>query len=206
MKELYSNADDCYELTKMLRNKLNNKMHFIVAPYTEVVEGKYQCLDIKNYKDYDEYMKDKVLFNYKYLKNGFLRITVGEENEELSLGHKLAVLSEFYKALKEEFGEPTLFYTIKEDNESTLNLQWSFDNKKEDIKEFKNNKAFNDANVEKVILIDSYKNHNNNIGLPYELSFLIKEDIDNYIKYKKGYLKLDKENEKINIKKKMLKI
>ena len=31
MKELYSNADDCYELTKMLRNKLGIYRNLIVT-------------------------------------------------------------------------------------------------------------------------------------------------------------------------------
>ena len=204
MKEKYSSAEDCYELAKMLHNKLNNKMVLLTAPYIEVVEGKYNCFGANKYKKMEDYIKDKVIFHFKYLKNEFLRITVGSEDDNHTTGHKLAVLSEFYKVLKEEFKEPTLFYTIKEDNEKTLSLQWSFKNSKEDIENFLNNKCFNDANIKKAIVIDSDKNKNNNIGLPVELCDIIKDNIEDYIEYKKGCLELEKELEISNDKKKIL--
>lgn len=207
MKERYSNADDCYELAKKLYNRLNNKMILLTAPYIEVVEGKYNCFKESRYSNFEDYRNDKVLFNFKYLKNDFLRITIGSEDDNHSIGHKLAILSDFYKVLKEDFDEPTIFYTIKEDEGKTLNLQWSFNNKEEDINDFLNNNCFNDANVDKVIIIDNNKNKiiNNNTGLPVELSNIIKDNIEDYIKYKKGCYELGKINEETNHKKRILK-
>lgn len=206
MKEKYSNAEDCYKLAKILYNKLNNKMIILTSPYIEVVEGKYNCFGKNKYSKMEDYINDKVNFNFKYLKNEFLRITVGSEDDKHSTGHKLAVLSDLYKVLKNEFGEPTLFYTIKEDEENTLNLQWSFKNREEDIKDFLNNNCFDDANISKVRVIDSNKNTDNNIGLPIELSDIIKENIEDYIRYKKGCLELDRKLEERNNKKKILKM
>ena len=204
MKERYSNADDCYELAKLLYNRLNNKMILLTSPHIEVVEGKYNCFGINRYSKMEDYINDKVMFNFKCLKNDFIRITIGSEDDKHSLGHKLAVLSDIYKVLKDEFGEPTVFYTIKEDKEKTLNLQWSFKNKNEDIKDFLNNNCFDDANIAKVMIIDSYKNKDNNIGLPIELINIIKDNIEDYIKYKKGCLEQDKKIELSTSKKKIL--
>ena len=206
MKKIYSNADDCYKLSKLLFDKLGYKMDINTNSYSETIEGDYRCFDNDYYQDYKEYLEDKLPFSLKYVKNNFLTLSVGNDNENHSLGHKLVVLSEFYKVLKDEFGEPTIFYTTKYNNDKTFNLQWAFNNKKEFIKNSINNKYLNNSNLSNVIVIDSYNNQNNNIGLPVELSFLVKEDIDNYIKYKKGCLKLDKEIARINTKKKLLKI
>lgn len=204
MKDKYSNANDCYELTKLLYEKLKYKIKITTSPYVGVVEGEYNCFNYSNYQSHEDYLKDKVLFNYKYLKDEFLRISVGSENDNHSLGHKLAILSDIYKVLRKEFGEPTLFYTVKEDKEKALNLQWSFKNKKDDIDKFLNNKCFDDANVAKVVVINN--NKNNAIGLPIELLDMVKENIDDYVIYKKGCLELDKKNNEINYKRKLLKL
>ena len=135
-------------------------------------------------------------FYFKYSKNEFLRISVGSNHFGSSLGEKLAALSDFYEILSEEYGEPTLFYTTKEDEEGLLTLQWSFINKEEEIEKFKNGKYFDDAEVDKLIIFgekgDTEKNNlsdktkqiiSKRVGLPFELIYLVD---DYFAKHKIG--------------------
>lgn len=199
MKELYSNKEDCFELAKKLNQKLGPKIEFYVNSYQEVISGKYYSLSWNRYTNYRDYCNDAVTFYLKFCKNGFLRIGVGDYIGNSSLGHRLAVLSDFYEVLKEEYGEPTVFYTTKNDDENILNFQWSFCNKEEVIKSFENGTAFDDSQIDELIIIDpKYSIYNgslrestrsfigSNIGLPFLMSNLIDEDLENYIKYKKG--------------------
>lgn len=211
MKELYSNAKDCKEITQLLREKLKNKMELDFSLPT-VPNGKYQCLPRNVYNSYDEYKKDEVAFAFKYCKDGFLRITVGNGISQQTIGHKLAVLSDFYEVLVERFGEPTLFYTTKDDEEKSISLQWSFANKEEDIQSFREGTVFDDAEVEELIIFgesndkssgyqlsDTTKKSNSRIvGLPFELVHLAEENIEDYVKYKKGKIMGYPEGSKID--------
>lgn len=199
MKELYSNRRDCLELAKELNQKLGTKINFTGLFYQEVPSGKYHCLPYNRYESYQDYEKDVVSFYYKFCKDGFLRIGVGDYNNRSSLGHKLAALSDLYGVLKEKFGEPTVFYTTKNDDENMLNFEWAFCDKEEVVKSFENGTVFDDDEIDELIIIDSeYSSYNGhlsesartffeeNIGLPFLMQTLIEEDIEDYVKYKKG--------------------
>lgn len=200
MKELYSNGDDCLELARTLSKALKGKIKFYGSCRQEVISGVYYCQNWTEFNDYYEYKKSAVHFWYKFCAGGFLRISVGESVYEKSTGEKLAVLSDFYEVLSREFGNPTLFYTTKDDDEKCLNLEWSFVNKEETIQSFKNGTAFDDAEIDKLIIIGEIKSTVNgfrlndtskqiisqSIGLPFELISLVDENIEDYAKCKFG--------------------
>jgi len=200
MSELYSNAEDCNKIAKILYNKLKRKIEFYGSTYQEVISGKYHCLPFKTYNSYDDYKSDEVSFAYKFCENGFLRISVGDAIYKKTIGHKLAVLSDFYEVISEIYGVPTLFYIIKDDDENTINLQWSFVEKEQDIENFKNGTAFDDARIDELIVFDEPTKQNDacilndttkkmiaeQIGLPFELIYLLDKNIDDFIKYKHG--------------------
>lgn len=189
--ELYSNGDDCKELAQILNNGIKGEITFSWNNYEQIMGGNYDCL-LSNNNTYLEFLnkeKEQVKFYYKFLKDGFLRIGVG--NNPLSkktVGHKLAALSDFYQVLSKNFGEPTLFYTEENDDEEYLNFEWAFKYKKEVIEAFKNNTIFDDGGkVKDLIIIGEQPDKfiSNQLGLPIELLGLVEKNIDDYIKYKK---------------------
>ena len=198
MQELYSNDKDCYQLYKMLRKKMGNKIEYCDTPYAELFEGKYFSHYREPHSDLDYLFERGLPFYYKFCKDGFLRIGVGSYHHNTSIGEKLAALSEFYEVLSEKFGEPTVFYTTKNDDEGLLSMQWSFINKEEDIQEFKEGTCFDDAEIDKLIIIgepkqktDGYQLNDitkkiisKHIGLPFELLSLVDENIEDFIKFK----------------------
>ena len=200
MPELYSNAEDCSKLAKLLKSKLKEKIEFWGSTYQEVVSGKYRSLPYEKYGDYIDYKNDEILFSYKFCENGFLRISIGDSIYKKSIGHKLAVLSDFYEVLNEIYGSPTLFYTVKDDDENTLNLQWSFSQKEEDIQDFKNGTAFDDAELDELIVFGEIKEQSGiyrlsdttrmmisrQVRLPFELIYLVDENIKDFVQYKQG--------------------
>ena len=195
MKEIYSNAEDCHNLAIKLEKKLSSKILFSVSTRQEVVSGKFYSLTYDKYNDYDEYKKSSVDFSYKYFKDGFLRISIYDTINTTSLGHKLAILSDFYEILVNDFGNPTVFYTISS-KKNNINIQWSFINKEEDIQDFQNNTIFTDAKIDKLIILNTSqelapKTQNmisKNIKMPYELLPLLNENIDEFVKYKYGQI------------------
>ncbi len=192
MQELYSKDEDCFELYKILKSKMGNKIEYYGTPYISPFSGKYFS-HINSYYTY----KKGLPFYYKYSKNEFLRIQVGSSiYYNTSIGERLAALSDFYIVLSEIFGEPTVFYTIKDDDEKLLSLQWSFINKEEEINNFKNGTYFIDAVVDKLIIFNEQKSLNINeltkthishqLGLPLELIELMNKNIEDYLKYKEN--------------------
>ena len=200
MSELYSNAEDCHLLSKKLKKELGNKIEFVGSTYTSILCGKYISSYRRNkgkmfLEDYN-----CLLFYIKFVENGFLRVSTGSYLCDNSLGERLAALSGFYKVLSKEYGEPTIFYTTKDDDEELLNLQWSFVNKEEDIKEFQNGTYFDDAQIDRLIVFVQKKEESEEYkfsektkqaisrqaGLPFELLYLVCEDMDNYIKHING--------------------
>ena len=151
------------------------------------------------------------------LENGFLSIQVNDSvYKELSMGHKLAVLSDLYEVISEVYGEPTVFYTIKEDDENSINLEWDFIEKEETIESFKNGIRFEDDEVDKFIIIGEEiceKKTNvyslnkrtkemisKTVGLPFEMLPLVDENIEDFVLYKKGKVMRVPSNEKIKVK------
>lgn len=201
MKEMYSSADDCLELAKLLKSKLKEKIEFYGSAYLEVVQGKYHSLPYSRYESFIDYRNDEVEFSYRFLENGFLSIQVNDSAyKKFTLGHKLAVLSDLYEAISSKYGEPTIFYTIKDDDENSINLEWAFLQKEETIAAFKNGCRFDDAEVDELIImgeerIGAYKLNkgtkelvSKSIGLPFEMLLLINENVDDFVLYKKGGL------------------
>jgi len=201
MKELYSNADDCYKLARLLDSKLREKIEFLGSTFLEVVMGNYHSLPRNKYESFLEYRNDAVEFSYTFLENGFLRISVSDSAyKKASMGHKLAVLSDLYEVLSEKYGEPSVYFTLKDDEENSINLEWAFIEKQETIDAFKKGTMFDDAEVEDLIIIGEEKENTSSysltnrtkelisktIGLPFELIYLVDENIEDFVLYKKG--------------------
>ena len=199
MNEFYSKTEDCYLLAGKLKKELENKIEFWGSTYQEVPSGKY----LSSYRRKNgEYMFNGqyIPFYFKFSENEFLRIGVGSNYRGSSIGEKMAALSEFYSILSKEYGDPTVFYTIKGDDKEFLTLQWSFINKEEEIVKFRNGTYFDDAEIDKLIVIGKNKENiesysfngttrnfiSRQVGLPFELIYLIDEDIENFVKHKTG--------------------
>ena len=195
--EFKSNAEDCNELYCFLKDKLGKKINFSGTAYTSLFSGEY----FSPYRTYSEMFQPGIPFYIKFCKEGFLRISVGSNViKNTTAGEKLAALSDFYRALDETYGNPTVFYTTKKDDEALFSLQWSFVNKEEEIAKFKNDTYFDDASIDKLIIIDEKPNESlgynlkdetkqiisQQVGLPFELLPLIDENIEDYLMYTKG--------------------
>lgn len=201
MKEIYSNADDCLELARYLKKKMGNKIEFYGSVQQEVIQGKYFSHYREPHSDLDYLFEKGLSFCFKFCEGGFLRIGVGSlPPNQNSVGEKLAALSSFYEVLSEQYGEPTVFYTTKGDEEGTLSLHWSFINKEEEIQEFRNGSCFDDAEIEELIVIDEPRTQNTSdqlsdttrqfiarkIGIPFELISLVDKNIEEFLKFKTG--------------------
>ena len=201
MKELYSNADDCLKLSRLLKSRLKEKIEFWGSNYLEVVSGKYHSLPYNRYNNFTDYRNDEVGFSYKFLENGFLSIQVNDSAyKKFSVGHKLAVLSDLYEVISEEYGMPTVFYTTKDDDENSIYLEWYFIEKEETINAFKNGSRFDDAEIDELIIIGDETEKANTyclnkrtkeiisktVGLPFEMLHLVDENIEDFVLYKKG--------------------
>ena len=190
---------NCYELEHFLKDKLGKKINIYGVDNTNLF-GEY----FSQYRTYSEMFQPGLPFYIRYCLDGYIdgafRISVGNVTKNSTVGEKLAALSDFYLALVKTYGNPTAFYTTKEDVEKLFTLQWSFANKEEVITKFKNNTYFDDANIDKLIIIDEKTddviNHNlkdetkqiisEQIGLPFELLPLINENLEDYLMYTKG--------------------
>ncbi len=191
MKEVYSNEKDCRELRKILGKALGEKMEIYGVPY-EVVTGYYHSFPFYS----EGYFKDKLEFYYKYCNHEFLRIGVGDCISKSSDGHKLAALSDFCEALVEQFGEPTLFYTIKEDDEGMMNFQWclqlSPEAREQEIQMFREGTSTADAEIDCLIIMgedrsiseETRKLFLERMGLPFDMFPLIDKNVQDYIKYR----------------------
>ena len=180
MNELYSNIKDCNILARKLKEQLGNKIEFYNSINTATPNGKYLSSYRKNKGEYISLSNNCLPFYFKFVKDGFLRISIGSHSKDNSLGEKIAALSDFYKVLCNNYGEPTVFYTLKNDDEKLLNLHWSFDNKTEEIAEFQKNTYFDDAEIDTLIVLNQNKENtekHNQFDLPVELLHLIKLDI-----------------------------
>lgn len=190
---MYSNAFDCHELSCLLYSKLGDQIRFSGSTQQEVVSGHY----FSKYR----YPHGKPLyfpceglpFYFKYCKDGFLRFGVSSFSiSDHSTGEKLAALSDFYAVLSEYFGEATVFYTIKDDDEGTLSLQWSFKNQKEEIQRFQDGSYFDDGEIDQLVIIEGNQEKSikssiaSKIGLPSELFGLVDDCMEDFVKFKTG--------------------
>ena len=199
MNEFYSKTEDCYLLAGKLKKELENKIEFWGSTYQEVPSGKYLSSYRRNNGEY-MFNGQYIPFYFKFSENEFLKIGVGSNYRGSSIGEKMAALSDFYSILSKEYGDPTVFYTIKGDDKEFLTLQWAFINKEEEIVKFQNGTYFDDAEIDKLIVIGKNKENiesysfndttrnfiSRQVGLPFELIYLIDEDIENFVKHKTG--------------------
>lgn len=211
MSQLYSNADDCHKLALLLNNELKGKIEFMGSTYQEVVGGKFHSFRLNDYKTYRDYEKEQLGFDYKFCEDGFLRVTIDEMIHSRSLGHKLAALSDIYVVLKKIYGEPTVFYTTKNDDTKGISMQWSFVQREEDIKAFKENTVFDDDEIDTLVVFNEPQEKTSTytlndktkqiivhqVGLPFELLPLVDENIEDYVYYKFGKEMTYPENAKI---------
>ena len=202
MKEMFSNIQDCKQLATKLYEKLGTKIA-IDVDLQGVADGDYHIFPYSMYSSYEEYRHNQLHLHYLFCRGEFLRIGVENCYFQASVGHKLAALSGLYEALRDEFGEPTVFYTLKDDKEEGLHFQWAFKNKEETIEEFMHGFPFDDDEVNQAITIgeetalneETRNLFSRQMGLPFELLPLINENIEDYMKYKYGQEK-NNENEK----------
>lgn len=196
MSDLYSKAEDCNLLANKLKKKLGDKIDFYGSTYIEIPSGKYLSSYRRNNGEHI-FNGQCLPFYFKFSENEFLRIGVGSNHRGSSLGEKMAALSDFYSILSEEYGEPTVFYTIKNDDEKVLTLQWVFINKEAEIEKFKSGTYFDDAEVDRLIVLAEKKmlrglsdktkeSISRVVGLPFELLYLADADIENFVKHKNG--------------------
>ena len=211
MNEFYSKTEDCYLLAGKLKKELENKIEFWGSTYQEVPSGKYLSSYRRNNGEY-MFNGQYISFYFKFSENEFLRIGVGSNYRGSSIGEKMAALSDFYSILSKEYGDPTVFYTIKGDDKEFLTLQWAFINIEEEIVKFQNGTYFDDDEIDKLIVIGKNKENiesysfndttrnfiSRQVGLPFELIYLIDEDIENFVKHKTGKEITIPHNEKIN--------
>lgn len=215
--ELYSNGDDYKELKHILNSEIKGKIAFSWNVYEQVMGGTYNCLlsNDDTYLEFSNREKEQINFYYKFLKDNFLRIGVGNNWVPKTVGHKLAALSDFYQVLSKKFGEPTLFYTTENDEDEYLNFEWDFKYKKETIKAFKNNTIFDGNEVKYLIIIEQQNILNeyndltkklisNQLGLPFDLLNLVNENIEGFIKYRQ--INLGTDNKQPTEKTKVMKI
>lgn len=192
--EYYSKAADCFDLSRMLRYKLGDKIRFYTSTYIEIPSGTYMS-PYRSKNGENMLFGGSLPFYYTFSKNEFLRISVGSNSKRTELSEKMAALSEFYEAVRGEFGEPTVFYTTENDGEDLISLHWSFVGKEEEIAKFKSGTYFDDAEIDTLVVIgerecdfsDEVKEIiSSSIGLPFDLIDLIDDDVENYRKYKTG--------------------
>ncbi len=195
MCEVFSKYEDCQLLARKLRNELGNNIAFD-GVVTEIINGEY----LSSYRIKQGEYGHEMPFYAKFSSHEFLRIGVGSYDASNSLGEKMAALSDFYQVLREEYGEPTVFYTTKDDEEAFLNLHWSFIHQKEEIEDFKSGKYFDDAETDTLIILGekdtlaiqygfSQKEKeevSRKVGLPFELLWFMCEDMETFIKHKTG--------------------
>lgn len=195
-KVIYSNVEDCANIAIKLNNELYGKISFYGSIWGGILSGKYHVISLSKYRTYRDYEKDEVTFSIKYCKDEFLRVTVGEELYKLSTGLKLAVLSDFCEVLTKYCGKPSFYYTIKDDEYHSLNLNWSYNHLAEDLEDIKSATYFDDAIIDKLIVfneneLDDTKKQMKDevfkkIGLPYEMLSLVEENMDDFLASKIG--------------------
>lgn len=180
----YSNANDCYELSKILLRELNGNINFLTDRYIDVPSGKY----ISEYRNNRLGFSNVPNFSYKYAKDGFLYVYISSHYSTVSFGEKLAALSDFYGVIKDEFGEPSVFYTKDTDDYQELCLCWlltdNIDEKERIVEQIRTNDFFDDKpKISNLIILDENQDKNE-YELPNELLDLID---DEFLKHKTGY-------------------
>ncbi len=194
MDNIMSSAEDCHYLSLYLKDELKEKIRFNTPMWLEVINGEY-FFEGGSYKGF---FRKGINFYIKYNKEEFLRLQVCSSYLNESFGQKLTVLSELYKVISKKVGEPIVFYTTKDDDEKTLSLEWAFKNKESVIESFRTGTRFDDAQIDKLIVIGEQTQNNyelndltrsmlsKQIGLPFEMLPLINENIEDFIKYQNG--------------------
>lgn len=192
MKEMHSNDEDCRQLGIKLKKALGDKV--VMKHGYGVIDGEYHSFPCLMYETIEAHIQDQLRFYCKFCRDEFLEIVIEDSRSIASDGHKLAALSDFYEVLFDEFGEPTVFYTLKDAVNRGFHFRWAFTHKKETIEEFMHGFPFFDAEVDQAIVIGESNQINeqtrnlfsHQMGLPIELLPLINENIEDYMKYKKS--------------------
>lgn len=178
-KFTYTN-EDFNNLKGIFNSKLGSKIGFFNDKTPGIINGLYiSSYRLNNNKqDLSKYF---IPIQIKFSELEFIGISIGNNKHGLSLGERLAALSDIYEEIYRIFGHPTVFYETKMENEEVLNLDWIF------IKETKNLIMFdNFENISGTLNDRVIRTIEKNTGLPYELFPLVNHDLDNYLKHKHG--------------------
>ncbi len=190
-EEYYSKPDDCLQLNRLLYKNLGNSIYIYGSLSNPLINGKFIFKDdnvTSNHRDYYT-IRDGLCFYGKYNEDAFLRVEIGDpHNRKAPFGEKLAALSEVYGALYEKFGNPLVFYTVKDDDEGRLSLQWCFKDKELNLEKFDFDMYFDDAEIERVIPVYG-TDKDEKYGLPSELVELVDDDFRKFKKIPKEKVK-----------------
>lgn len=198
VKDYYSSNEDCASLAIELNNKLMSKIEFCGSIWQGEILGKYHAIDLNHYEKHRDYLKDAIPFRIKYHKNGFLQLTLSN-NDKLSNGFKLAVLSGFCEVLEEYIGKPSLFYIYKNANNLYYNMEWVNNNIDNVLDSIRKSCSLENFTIEELII---FKNTDDEIfkafHLPKEMLPLIEDNFDDFKNVKKGIpVKKEKRGSKI---------
>ena len=188
-----SRAEDCNSLAKKTKKELGKKIDFRWSTNTAFLDARYLSIyRMNNGEKMDPVFgsENSVPLHFKFCDGEFMRVCIGSNNSHEYYSEQLAALSDLYLSLREEYGEPTVFYTTRDDDD--ICLQWMFTNKKEEIERFKNGTCFDDAEIDKLIVIDNSEQTEikrflaENLGLPFDLLELVDDVLEDYLKHKTG--------------------
>ena len=189
-EEIYSNTVDCVELNRKLIKGLGRKISIYGSLSNPLINGKYYGLAPNTYSGDYQTIRNGMQFFAKYCKDGFLRIEVGRSfSREVTVGEKLAALSDICTVLEKDYGTPDVFYTTKDDDDQRLSLQWSYKDRELTHELMEYDEYFDDGNIDKLIFIDHTKpivhdELSREIGLPVELYPLVKDNIEDFVSHK----------------------
>ncbi len=186
--EVCSKEQDCFDLFGKLKSNMGNRLELFGSAFKPFVTGRfyYNC----NEKD-----RDNLPFYYKFNKDYFLRVGIGTFYPgKTCFASKLYALSSFYQTIKEYYGEPSVYFTVKDGDEDIIFLEWIFKDKERIIEDIKNSDYFTDGFTNNVIEINEYNDFNRSkakeliskqLGLPFDLIKLVDNDPSTYLQLRK---------------------
>lgn len=156
MEEMYSKVEDVEFLAKELNKKLGNLISINVFSLgQEILTGKIVTDESKSARF------EGIDFNIKYSKDEFLRINVGEINlitsykeKECALRILADAISKIELSQNQYIGDPNAYYQIQVDGFYIPYCDWAWKYKNEYLEELKNNRMYEDAKIENLIIFN----------------------------------------------------
>ena len=175
-----------YDLMSKLNKEIDGRIYM-----TRLSWGRYLTPYRAANKEFMCHNDNALNYNLVLLPDNYLRIEIGALKKKIPMGEGMAALSDFYTVLREEYGEPSVFYITKNIlGDQCINLQWMFKEKKPDESNL-NDYLNNLDRIQSVIMLNNNYSYSdemimNKFLLPVQLLDLIGDDLENYIKYRSG--------------------